>query len=95
MNSPIWYLIDMAAHEQLTIQLPLPRSTFAKEFATRNHISINDLFDRLLENLQRVSTHRIDPEIQSWIGILPRDTDIDAVRMDYLTKKYLSGENND
>ena len=85
----------MAGHEQLTIQLPLPDAEFAREFATRNKISVSELVDRLLKNLQRVSTHRIDPEIQSWIGILPKDTDIDAVRMDYLTKKYLSDENND
>jgi hypothetical protein len=85
----------MAGHEQLTIQLPLSDAEFAREFATRNKISVSELVDRLLKNLQRVSEHRIDPVVQSWIGILPKDTDIDAVRMDYLTKKYLSDENND
>jgi len=85
----------MAGHEQLTVDLPIPRIAFAKELATRKHISVSDLFDRLLENVQRVSEHRIDPVVQSWVGILPKDTDIDAVRMDYLTKKYLSDENND
>jgi hypothetical protein len=85
----------MAGHEQLVVDLPLPRAEFARELATRNHISVSELVDRLLENVQRVSMHRIDPEIRSWIGILPKDTDIDAIRMDYLTRKYLTDENND
>jgi hypothetical protein len=84
----------MAGLEQLTIDLPFSDAEFAREFATRNKISVSELFDRLLKNLQRVSTHHIDPEIQSWIGIPPKDTDIDAVRMDYLTKKYLTDEDN-
>ena len=35
--------------------------------------------------------HRIDPKIRSMMGILPPDTDVDALRMEYLTEKHLRG----
>jgi hypothetical protein len=84
----------MAGHEQLTIQLPHPDAEFAREFANRNKISVSELVDRLLKNLQRVSKQEVSLTVQSWIGILPSDMDVDAVRLDYLTKKYLTDEDN-
>ena len=84
----------MNGQQQLTIQLPLPDADFAKAYATRNHISINDLFDRFIQRLKWEEEHPIDPIIESLIGILPADMNVDSARMEYLTQKYLKGENN-
>ena len=85
----------MEGHQQLTIQLPLPDAEFAKRYATRNHISVSDLFDRFIQKLKWEEENPIDPGIKALEGILPPDTDFDAERMEYFTRKHLSGESND
>ena len=58
-------------------------------------MNVSELFDSLIKNLSRDSKRHINPKIQSMVGILPPDTDIDAVRMEYLTEKYLKNDRND
>lgn len=52
-------------------------------------MTVDDVIDRLIRNLKRITSRSVDPELGSLVGILPPDTDTDALRMQYLTDKYL------
>ena len=82
----------MNGHHQITIELPESEIDFVRSFAEKKNTSIDAVIDRLIKNLAHVIKHPIDPVIQSWVGILPSDTDIDALRMEYLTEKYLGDD---
>ena len=85
----------MNGQHQLTIELPQSEIDFVRSFAKQNNTSVDSVIDRLIQGLQHKKIHAIDPELQKMVGILPSDTDVDALRMEYLTEKYLRDERND
>jgi hypothetical protein len=85
----------MNVSQQIILKLPESEIAFVRSFAERNRMSIDDVFDRLVRSLQSATNRKIDPMIQKWAGILPTDTDIDALRLEYLTEKYLGDDRND
>jgi hypothetical protein len=76
----------------ITIDLPEAEARFLTDFASKNELTVNQLFDRFVKDLHRYDA--IDPAIRSLIGILRPNTDVDAARMEYLNRKYLNGEGN-
>jgi hypothetical protein len=84
----------MNGHSQITIELPQSEIEFVRSFAEKKNMSIDAVIDSLIKNLERVIEHPIDPKIKSWVGILPSDTDVDALRMEYLAEKYLRDDRN-
>jgi hypothetical protein len=85
----------MNGHQHLTIELPQPDAEFVQTYAKENNLTIDTVIDRLIQGLQRMTTRRVDPVLQSMVGMLPPDTDVDEVRMQYLTEKYLKNDRND
>jgi hypothetical protein len=84
----------MNGNEHLTIELPPPDAAFAKDYAERHHISISELFDKMLQGLRYKEEDPIGPTIRRMIGILPHDMDTEAAKAEHLTHKYLNGEGN-
>ena len=85
----------MNGHQHLSIELPNPDAEFLRSYAAKNNLTVDLVVDRLVQNLQRMTTRRVDPTLAAMVGMLPPDTDIDAVRMEYLTEKYLKNGRND
>ncbi len=88
-------IVSMNGHQHLTIELPQPEAEFVRTYAKQNNLSIDTVIDRLIQGLERMTTRRVDPILQSMVGMLPPDTDVDAVRMEYLAEKYLRNDRND
>ena len=86
------YINNMNGHSQITIELPEPEIIFAEQYAQEHGMNVNELFDMLIKNLSLASKYPINEKVRSMIGILPPDTDIDSVRMAYLTEKYLRND---
>lgn len=76
---------------KLTIRLPRWQVEFAKRFAKNNGVTVTEVISRYLEHLQARTPDELHPEVQKMVGILPNDIDmdIDAIRLEYLTKKHL------
>lgn len=74
---------------KLTIRLPKWQVEFAKRFAKNNGVTVTEVISRYLERLQADNPDELHPEVQKLVGIIPPDTDIDALRLEYLTEKYL------
>jgi hypothetical protein len=93
------YVITVDAKKQKIISMRLREllqhsTEFARPYALRN-ISISELADQLVRSMKQEGGYPIDPAIETMTGILPKDTDIDASRMEYLTNKHLNGDNHD
>jgi hypothetical protein len=84
----------MNGHQHLTIALPQPEAEFVRTYAKQHNLSVDLVIDRLIQSLERMTTRRIDPVLQSMVGMLPPDTDVDELRMQYLTEKYLNDDRN-
>jgi hypothetical protein len=85
----------MNGHQSLTIELPQPEAEFVRTYAMKNNLSIDIVIDRLIQGLERITTRRVDPILQSMVGMLPPDTDVDEIRMQYITEKYLRNDRNE
>jgi hypothetical protein len=85
----------MNGHQHLTIELPQPDAEFLCSYAKENHLSVDTVVDRLVQSLKRITARKIDPILESMVGMLPPETDIDDVRMQYLTEKYLQNDRHD
>jgi hypothetical protein len=79
----------MNGHNHITIELPESEIDFVRSFATQNNVSVDAVIDSLIKSLHHARSHPIDAGLQKMVGILPADTDIEAIRMEYLTEKYL------
>ena len=79
----------MNGSEHITIDLPASEAEFVRAFAARAKMKVDDVFDQLVRTLRHATDKDIDPVIRSWAGVLPSGSDIDALRMEYLTEKYL------
>ncbi|HWF43697.1 MAG TPA: DUF6364 family protein [Candidatus Kapabacteria bacterium] len=85
----------MNGHQHLTIELPQPDAEFVQMYAKENNLSVDTVIDRLIQSLKRMTLRKVDPVLESMVGILPPDTDLDEVRMRYLAEKYLRNDRND
>ena len=85
----------MNGHSQITVELPQSELDFARQYADEHGMNLSKLFDTLIINLSQDPLRHINPKLRSMMGILPPDTDIDALRMAYLTEKYLKDDRND
>lgn len=79
---------------KLTIRLPRWQVEFAKRFAKNNGLTVTEVISRYFERLQEETPEELHPDVQKMINLipedrLPRDIDIDAMRLEYLTKKHL------
>ena len=84
----------MDGHNQLTVELPQSEIDFVRTYAARNNVTVDNVIDTLIIGLEQKTSRRIDPELQSLVGILPSNADVDALRMEYLTEKYLKDDRN-
>ncbi len=85
----------MNGHNHITIELPPSEIEFVRSFAKKNNLSVDEVFDRLVKNLERVTHRRVDSTLRSMVGVIPDDVSIDDLRMEYLTEKYLGNGRND
>ncbi len=68
------------ATRKLTIRLPEEEIDFAKEYAARHGLTMTQLIDRYLKELQRGPAGRLSPDIVRFSGIVPHSID---AREDY------------
>ncbi|HET6400799.1 MAG TPA: hypothetical protein VFH95_05300 [Candidatus Kapabacteria bacterium] len=94
LDAGTFYCI-MNGSEHITIDLPASEAAFVRSFAERTKMRVDDVFDYLVRTLRHATDRDIDPMIRSWAGILPPDSDVDALRMQYLTEKFLQHGRND
>jgi hypothetical protein len=85
----------MNGSEHITIDLPAAEAAFVRSFAEQTKMKLDDVFGYLVRTLHHATDRDIDPMIRSWAGILPPDSDVDALRMQYLTEKFLQHGRND
>jgi hypothetical protein len=85
----------MNGSEHITIDLPASDAAFIRSFAAKTKMKVDDVFDYLVRTLRHATTRDVDPMIRAWAGILPADSDVDALRMEHLSEKYLRNDRND
>ncbi len=77
---------------QLTIQLPKAEISFLEEYTQRHKISIAELIDTYIRQLQQaennVSFSDIDAELEQHTGIIPGDIDVKREYYDHLQGKH-------
>lgn len=71
-----------------TIELPKTEATFLKDYARRHRITISQLMDYLIEQLQQSEEYVLHPDIQKFSGIVPGDVDAKQEYYEYLEEKY-------
>jgi len=82
----------MNGQYSLTISLPPADAEFVRSYAEEHHLSLDQVFNSFVRTLRRITTRPVDAELESLVGILPPETDVDALRMAYLTEKFLSND---
>ena len=60
---------------KLTIRLPEEEIDFAKEYAARHGLTMTQLIDRYLKELQRRPEGQLHPDIVRFSGIIPDQVD--------------------
>lgn len=60
---------------KLTIRLPEEDIDFAKDYAARHGLTMTQLIDRYLKELQRRPEGRLHPDIVRFSGIIPEQVD--------------------
>ena len=68
------------ATRKLTIRLPEEEIDFAKEYAASHGLTMTQLINRYLKELQRQPGGRLNPDIIRFSGIIPADN---GTREDY------------
>ncbi len=66
----------------LTMRLPEEEIDFAKRYASRHGLTMTQLIDRYLKELQRRPNGSLNPDIVRFSGIIPEDN---GTREDYFT----------
>ena len=79
---------------KLTLSLNKKAIAKAKKYAYKNGKSVSKLVENFFDNLEpEVSdkNEEYSPRLQGLVGIISdlKDADLDKVKSDYLTKKYL------
>ncbi len=59
----------------LMLNLPFEDITFAKEYANKHGLTIEELIDRYLRRLQEPDNDAIHPEVEKISGIIPEIID--------------------
>ncbi len=76
---------------QIIIQLPKTEATFLEKYIKRHKITIDELIDMYIKQLQMIEEHSsfdIDAEIEQHAGIIPSDIDVKKEYYDYLEEKH-------
>lgn len=73
---------------KLTIRLPSKDLAFARTYAKAHGISVTELIDRYLRQMQVAETYSPSPELDEITGLLPSDLDLEAVYEDHLVDKH-------
>lgn len=77
---------------QLTIQLPKTEVSFLEEYTRRHKISIADLIDTYIKQLQQsenhVSSSGIDAELEQHTGIIPGGIDVEHEYYEHIEGKH-------
>ncbi|MGE0086513.1 MAG: DUF6364 family protein [Desulfococcaceae bacterium] len=62
--------------DSLTIQLPVNKIEFLRQYAERHKITISELIDRYARYLQVSQRDELHPDIEKFTGIIPKDIDV-------------------
>jgi len=78
---------------QLTIRLPKSEMMFLEEYTKRHKISISELIDIYIKQLQQIEDtppllSDLDEEFEQHVGIIPMDVDVEKEYYDYLKEKH-------
>jgi hypothetical protein len=76
---------------QLTIQLPKTEVSFLEEYTRRHKISIADLIDTYIKQLQEAEntvSSGIDAELEQHTGIIPDDIDVEHEYYEHIEGKH-------
>ena len=63
---------------KLTIRLPAQDVDFAKRYARAHGITVTEVIDRHLRQLQALEGYRPSPELETITGLIPADIDARA-----------------
>lgn len=74
---------------ELTIQLPMEEINFLKQYAQRHRITISELVDRYVKELQISQKHDIHPDIRRFSGIIPKDIDAHEMFYEHMMEKHI------
>lgn len=72
----------------VTIELPKAEAMFLKEYTVRHKITISQLIDYLIEQLQQAEEYVLHPEIHEILGIIPDDLDAKEVYYQHIQEKH-------
>jgi hypothetical protein len=72
---------------QLTIQLPEDEANFIEEYTQKHNITISELFDNYIKQLQKIEEYSYHPDIKSITGIIPNDVSAKKEHHHYVERK--------
>ena len=77
---------------QFTIQLPKAEATFLEEYTKRHNITISELIDIYIRQLQQAektaSRSAVDAELEQHTGVIPDGIDVKREYVNYLEEKH-------
>ena len=59
----------------ITIQIPAPHKSFLESYTRRHQVTLSQLIDTFVEQLQVVEGYTVHPDLRELSGILPADID--------------------
>jgi hypothetical protein len=73
---------------ELTIQLPIEELNFLRQYAQRHKITISELVDRYVKELQESQKCELHPDIRRFSGIIPKDIDSHKMFYEHIMEKH-------
>jgi molecular chaperone DnaK (HSP70) len=73
---------------ELTFQLTEEDISFAKEYAQKHRISVEELLSRYFQHLQRARKESLHRDIEKFSGIVPADIDTERLYKEHVFRKH-------
>jgi molecular chaperone DnaK (HSP70) len=73
---------------QWTFQFTEEDISFAKEYAQKHRISVEELLSRYFQHLQRGRKESLHDDIEKFSGIVPADVDAERLYKEHVFRKH-------
>ncbi len=73
---------------QITIQLPESEVDFLEKYTKRNNITISELIDQYIQQLQISERYSHHPDVKKNAGIIPNDINAQKEYYNYIEEKH-------